>query len=179
MSCRCCWNDLRLSDYLSLHVCLLFYRSVYLSAVQSICLPSLHLLFFSLLHKSRVLLRQCWRAWKKLNGSGNFRNLQQFRLASFAMAIHLRILSWAPIFKLRLRFPPGKSIAKKILIFRAKALMYLCGYVVLLFHYVMSVSCSFASLFRRQPKLFLVILEVSPDERKKEHPCSFHARVKR
>ena len=28
------------------------------------------------------------------------------------MAIHLRILSWALIFLLQLRFPPGKSIAK-------------------------------------------------------------------
>ena len=28
------------------------------------------------------------------------------------MAIHLRILSWALIFLLPLRFPPGKSIAK-------------------------------------------------------------------
>ena len=30
------------------------------------------------------------------------------------MAIHLRILSWALIFLLRLRFPPGKSVAKII-----------------------------------------------------------------
>ncbi len=28
------------------------------------------------------------------------------------MAIHLAALSWALIFILRLRFPPGKSIAK-------------------------------------------------------------------
>ncbi len=31
------------------------------------------------------------------------------------MAIHLAALSWALIFILRLRFPPGKSIAKVIL----------------------------------------------------------------
>ncbi len=30
------------------------------------------------------------------------------------MAIHLAALSWALIFILRLRFPPGKSIAKVI-----------------------------------------------------------------
>ena len=30
------------------------------------------------------------------------------------MAIHLAALSWALIFILRLRFPPGKSIAKFI-----------------------------------------------------------------
>ncbi len=30
------------------------------------------------------------------------------------MAIHLAALSWALIFILRLRFPPGKSIAKII-----------------------------------------------------------------
>ncbi len=31
------------------------------------------------------------------------------------MAIHLAALSWALIFILRLRFPPGKSIAKVII----------------------------------------------------------------
>ena len=36
------------------------------------------------------------------------------------MAIHLRILSWALIFIVRLRFPPAKSIAKSMSIHSSK-----------------------------------------------------------
>ena len=44
------------------------------------------------------------------------------------MAIHLAALSWALIFILRLRFPPGKSIAKVILIFlKSKLTPGVCG----------------------------------------------------
>ncbi len=42
------------------------------------------------------------------------------------MAIHLAALSWALIFILRLRFPPGKSIARVVVHYKSSRKLLSC-----------------------------------------------------
>ena len=59
------------------------------------------------------------------------------------MVIHLKILSWALIFLLRLRFPPGKSIAKIIT----------CTFLLNFFTGISSSGADFKTLFIINPHL--------------------------